>query len=703
MAPVRIFGTDQSTLSEPMTPGSVSKDVIESQQITDVNRALKQTPGVFIREEEGMGLRPNIGLRGTNPDRSKKVTLLEDGVLIGPSPYSAPAAYFTPNMNRVESLNVFRGFTATGIGPNSVGGAIDYRTHTIPSSLLTGLESNFGSFNTFNNVLTHGGTFGSGSYLIHGSHMSSDGFKELDGGGNTGFNKSDLLAKVRINLPSQADRVHGIEARIGYGIEDSDETYLGLTSRDFDSNPNRRYKSSGLDNMSWVQKQYQLRHEIQLSENSLLESAAYHHEFDRLWYRLDRFNEANVSMSEVLRNPDQGNNVIRSGILRGETDSSALGATNGQLVIAGNDRSYFSQGLQTRFSTSFQSGAVEIKPWAFARLHSDEIKRNHTADNYEMTDGQMIRTADPSRQDALNSEGAKALTLALGGDFAIEDLVITPVLRREEVEYHFTDRQNSLRNNQRTSEVYIPGLSLLNRINEKMSGKVSWNKAATIAGLSSDGSEVRENADNYEVELKYIDSENLIEGLFTFFYMDYQNLTGTCTISNGCANSQVGQAFDGGEAIVKGAEVSAAKGFQVGQFFIPLQGNITLISAKFNSSFNSSGSEWGSGQIQVGDPLPYIPQVQYAATLGMEWKNWRQDLTLVYQSKVYDQSQQSNRQEIKGYGIVDWSGSYKFSSKGSVIAKVNNVLSKEYAVAARPFGLRPGMPQAFSAGLRYEF
>ncbi len=76
LAPVRVFGADHETLMESMTPGRVGKEKIQGQQITDVNRALKQTPGVYVREEDGQGLRPNIGLRGTDPDRSKKVVLL---------------------------------------------------------------------------------------------------------------------------------------------------------------------------------------------------------------------------------------------------------------------------------------------------------------------------------------------------------------------------------------------------------------------------------------------------------------------------------------------------------------------------------------------------------------------------------------------------------------------------------------------------
>jgi Fe(3+) dicitrate transport protein len=75
----------------------------------DPNAIVSQIPGVYVRQEDGVGLRPNIGIRGVNADRSKKITLMEDGVLFGPAPYSAPAAYYFPLMTRMVQVRAVKG------------------------------------------------------------------------------------------------------------------------------------------------------------------------------------------------------------------------------------------------------------------------------------------------------------------------------------------------------------------------------------------------------------------------------------------------------------------------------------------------------------------------------------------------------------------------------------------------------------------
>src|ERR1051325_8648460 len=108
-------------------PGSVhviSTETLERYKYDDPHATLQLVPGVYVRTEDGFGLRPNIGIRGAISDRSSKVALMEDGVLFGPAPYSAPAAYYFPIIGRMTQVEVVKGPAAIQYGPQTVGGAI---------------------------------------------------------------------------------------------------------------------------------------------------------------------------------------------------------------------------------------------------------------------------------------------------------------------------------------------------------------------------------------------------------------------------------------------------------------------------------------------------------------------------------------------------------------------------------------------------
>ena len=129
---VTIIGS-KDDLKELAGSGAViSNEDLEKAMDTDIQKILTAVPGVYMRTEEGYGLRPNISIRGTAIERSAKVTIMEDGVLVAPSPYTSSSAYYFPTTGRIHSVEVLKGPAVVSQGPQTIGGAINLISTPIP-------------------------------------------------------------------------------------------------------------------------------------------------------------------------------------------------------------------------------------------------------------------------------------------------------------------------------------------------------------------------------------------------------------------------------------------------------------------------------------------------------------------------------------------------------------------------------------------
>lgn len=697
----RIFVIDnmQEKLQNFTAPDQVSKKDLEAKKQTDVMRVLKSVSGAYVREEDGMGLRPNIGLRGTHPDRSKKVVLMEDEVLISPAPYSAPAAYFTPSLLTTESLEVYKGFASVPWGPNSIGGSINYITKQIPKHGYQKVDASYGSFNTriFNAEAGDSVRNGQLGFLVTAGRAETDGFKVLPHGQNTGFVKNDIMLKASWNISNK----QYIKTKIGFSSEDSNETYLGISAQDFAAAPLNRYAASELDKMDWTHQRYQLEHGVQMSQNSFLKTLAYHNAFSRDWFRVDHLGNPTLSIRDVLNNPT-GTNALYYQVLTGQRDSSTLGS-NGHIILANNDRRFSSSGIQTNLMVNSDLGSAKNELIWGARLHEDSIRRNHTHSTAQMTAGAMNLTGDIT-QNQLDKNSALAASTFVENNLTMGDWKWTVVGRYEDIRFkdqtHITDGAVVNRNTSTRDQFFVPGTGLSYKINPVLAVRGSVNRALNVAGLGTFGRNERESSTNYEMGLRYGGTQMNADA--TFFFNDYDNITGTCTASTGCLADADAQ-FNGGAARVYGMELSAGTLQHYQAFRFPVQTSITVMNAEFANTFYSSNPEWGLGTVTTGSRLPYIPRIQYNISLGMDYKKWQNNINLMFQGDVVDQSVEQNQLRIGSYGIVDLVSRYNYSKQGSLYIKADNLLSVDYVVAARPFGLRPGKPQAFGIGISHTF
>ncbi|MDT8348113.1 MAG: TonB-dependent receptor plug domain-containing protein, partial [Flavobacteriaceae bacterium] len=346
-----LLGSKYEAQNRTGSASYLSKADLERFGYTNMNNILLTVPGVNLYEEDGFGLRPNISLRGTSPERSAKITLMEDGVIIAPAPYSSPAAYYSPNIARMSAVEVLKGSSQVQYGPFTTGGAINFVSNQIPDTIAASGKVIWGNYNTRQVHANFGERKDQFGYFVEYLDYNSDGFKSLQNGGDTGFDRKDFMGKFMVNTKADAKVFQSLTLKLQYAEEESDETYLGLTDQDFRRDPFKRYLASAEDVMTTEHDQVALTHILKMGDNFKLTTTAYHNNFKRNWYKLnDVMNGADkIAIADIINNPEDFS-------LAFDAISSGNDTEDDVFIVRANNRSYFSRGIQTKGNYSWGNG-----------------------------------------------------------------------------------------------------------------------------------------------------------------------------------------------------------------------------------------------------------------------------------------------------------------------------------------------------------
>lgn len=673
----------------------------------DINRTLRLVPGVNIQEEDGYGLRPNIGLRGSGVERSAKITLMEDGVLIAPAPYAAPSAYYFPTSARMEAVEVRKGSAAIKFGPRTVGGAINLVSRSIPEEFGGFIDARMGEngLRTFHAMAGGSSEFVDGLVEVYDSN--NDGFKRIgNSSADTGYDVEDYLGKLRLHTGADAEIQQSLEFKFSKTDNDSNETYLGLTQADFDADPYQRYAASALDNIDTEHEQYQLTHEIEFGGGIQVVTTAYRNEFSRDWFKFHDIRNAagdgNVSGNSVLTGG--ATTATELSWLKGLADSS-----EGAIRIRHNARSYVSKGIQSLIAIPFETGEVVHDLELSLRYHEDLEDRLQNDERYTVTNGALVFASEGTKGSAGNRVvSAKAWAFFVQDTIKFGDWTVVPGVRFESIDLDRSDWDGSdtsragLERQRDTVHVntFIPGLGVNYSVDDNLMITAGVFKGFNPPGPGNPDAE-EETSLNIEFGAVYDANGFNFEGMF--FYSDYANILGTCTSSSGCTGGEIGDQFNGGEARIWGLELLAGYTAELGsEWQVPLYLNYTYTDAEFSTGFEDSF--WGD--VQEGDAFPYLSQHQFTASVGIANDKLNANIQANYVSASRTDAGTGTiplAEKVDGRVVLDASVSYQMLDEVSVYATVDNLLDKQYSVARRPIGLRPGKPRTVVGGLKITF
>jgi Fe(3+) dicitrate transport protein len=288
LEPITIFGRAQTARDVAGGASVVTPDDLEEFETTDVVRALRRVPGVSLQIEDGWALRPNISIRGTATERSSRITLMEDSVLIAPAPYAASSAYYFPTFGRIHSVEVLKGPASITQGPSTVGGAINMTSTPIPQRNRGFIQGEIGSDTTWRVHGWYGGGSERARFMVETHQWRSDGFQEIDrSNAKTGLDKRDYLAKLSFSSDPAARLYQQFDIKLQYSDENSQQSYLGLVDADFARNGLRRYGASLVDEMQNEHDQVVLTWRLETQTGSGLTITGYSNNTERAWYKTE--------------------------------------------------------------------------------------------------------------------------------------------------------------------------------------------------------------------------------------------------------------------------------------------------------------------------------------------------------------------------------------------------------------------------------
>lgn len=720
---VTIVASEGNRLSNAPGASITIPNVTLSQfQYADIQRVLRGVPGVAIQLEDGYGLRPNISIRGVASERSGRITLLEDNVLIAPAPYSAPSAYYFPTAGRMHAIEVLKGPSAISQGPYTIGGSLNLVSTPIPNSPSGSVMGQLGEDATGR----FHGWYGrpaddSLGFLLETHQWKSDGFQSIDRSDTpTGLELNDYTLKVRMNPASNQK----LELKLQIADQISNQSYLGLTDTDFNQDPYRRYGVSELDNIETAHQQAIASYDIEVSDATQFRAAAYINLHERNWYKtegidLDGSENAESfsrrSWSSVIQSINRRTDIGSTswedvqGILNGSVDTAP-----GSIQIRSNKREYVSRGIQFWANHELELGNVTHNFSVSLRSHYDEedrVQRNSTfhqeAGRLVMDDLGMLGNAGNRLQEA------KATALFIEDNIDFGKLTISPGFRYESIEQMRTrweirpgrtdnpasrsvENLRSMRENDTT--VFSPGVGVSYTSSPQVELYMGAYKGFT-APSNSPGVDA-ESANIFETGLRYASSTSPFNAEIAAFITDYENLLGECTASSG-TDCEIGDAFNGDAASVMGVEAQLESEIQLGDTsLIPLRLSLTLFNAEFKSDIADTDF---FGDVSVGDPIPYLPDTQFQIMTGIDRGSFRAFLHWNYSGEVCVRASCGDYEKVDAFAIANLSFHYDFSDSIQGFARIDNLADNNVLVARHPYGARPARPRTMLVGASASF
>lgn len=302
----------------------IDEEVLIRRRPLSLHDALEQIPGLRTLDDDAMGRRVGIGVRGSQPRRSRKVLLLEDGVPINASAYLDSSAHYTPPQQRLEGVDALLGAGHVIYGPINNYGIVNLRNKQPTAAPRTTIELGAGNLNTSTRHVMHQRTDGKLGTVLSYTGFAGDGVFDVE---RTRFD--DYFGSLDWAL-SERQSI-GLSATFARERSNYDES--NLTPQEFAIAPHRKRDRFAQENNTIAPDYYKLDLTHQWEGDSLqVSSRVYASRLFRPRFTVDPDEVEVAALPEVV-----------------QTDPDYIFIPGESGVMVSRTRDYQNLGAETRF------------------------------------------------------------------------------------------------------------------------------------------------------------------------------------------------------------------------------------------------------------------------------------------------------------------------------------------------------------------
>lgn len=228
--------------------------------MNNMRQILAKVPGIQIWESDASGIQVGVSSRGLSPNRSWEYNVRQNGYDISADPYGYPEAYYNPQMQAVQQIQIVRGAGALQYGPQ-FGGLLNYILKDgsdIDKKVQAEVQQTAGSNALFNTYTAVGGSTAKLHYYAFFDHKRGNGWRENSAFyTNTGFATLNYKIRNRLQL--------GAEVMV-YDMQSQQPG--GLTDSMFSIDAKKSYRSRNYFSTPWTTVALNLK--WQINDNSLV-------------------------------------------------------------------------------------------------------------------------------------------------------------------------------------------------------------------------------------------------------------------------------------------------------------------------------------------------------------------------------------------------------------------------------------------------